>query len=233
MSFPKQRGGWMSEPLSLLRRERDQSGPGRRRMALACAAIALAAPPAGSAGSPQPDPASGPSSSGLQPDAFHDAASAATPAPSRVPAAAVLPARNAETLHPLVQAPVTQPAIPKVVIPAVTKPSLPIRPATRPVVTTPVTAAAAPQSHAVSRRAKPQLTRVAVKHHAVPRLQLPTAVRGSFAVPASVRAQTASVTAVARRRDLLPAALALLGLVATSGCLLAVAARSRREGLGA
>ena len=232
MSFPKQRGGWMSEPLSLLRRERDQSGPGRRRMALACAAIALAAPPAGSAGSPQPDPASGPSSSGLQPDAFHNAASAATPAPSRAPAAAVLPARNAETLPPLVHAPVTQPAIRKVVIPA-TKPSLPIRPVTRPVVTTPVTAAAAPQSHAVSRHAKPQLTRVAVKHHAVPRLQLPTAVRGSFAVPGSVRAQTASVPAVARRRDLLPAALALLGLVATSGCLLAVAARSRREGLGA
>src|SRR5439155_4878705 len=117
MSFPKQRRGRMSEPLSLLRRERGISRPGRRRMVLACAAIALAAPPVGNAASPQPDPASRPSSSGLQPDAFHNAASAATPAPSRAPAAAVLPARNAETLPPLVHAPVTQPAIRKVVIP--------------------------------------------------------------------------------------------------------------------
>ena len=216
----------MSEPLSLLRREGDRSGPGRRRMALACAAIALAAPPVASAGSLQPDPPNGPSSTGLHPDAFHDVPSAATPAPSRAPAAAVLPARNAETLPPLVQAPLTQPAIRKV-IPAVTKPSLPIPP-----VTTPVTAAAAPQPHVVHRRAKPHIARVAVKHHAVPRLQLPTAVRGSFAVSASVRAPAAPLPAVARRRDLLPAALALLALVATSGCFLAVAARSRRDGLG-
>src|SRR5438045_1116247 len=140
MSFPKQRRGRMSEPLSLLRRERSLSRPGQRRMALACAAIALAAPPAGSAGAPQPDPATGPSSSGLQPDAFHDAA---------------------------------------------------------------------------------------------PRLQLPTTVRGSFPVPTSLRMPAVPVPTVARPRDLLPAALALLALVATSGCFLAVAARSRQEGLGA
>jgi hypothetical protein len=46
-----------------------------------------------------------------------------------------------------------------------------------------------------------------------------------------VGAHAALVPAVARRRDLLPAALALLALVATSGCLLAVAARFRQEGL--
>jgi hypothetical protein len=197
-------------------------------MALACAAIALAAPSAAGAGSPQPDPANAPSASGLQPDAFPDAASAGTSAPSRAPAAAVLPGRNSETLPPLAQAPLTQPAIRKVT-PAVSTPSLPIRPATHPVVTTPVTAPQ--QRHLVHRRAKPHSSRVAVRHSAVTRLQLPTTVRGSFAVPASVGAHAALVPAVTRRRDLLPAALALLALVATSGCLLAVAARFRQEGL--
>jgi hypothetical protein len=52
-------------------------------------------------------------------------------------------------------------------------------------------------------------------------------------LPAILRAAVAPVAAVAHRRNLVPAALALLALVATSGCLLAVAAGLRREGAGA
>jgi hypothetical protein len=56
---------------------------------------------------------------------------------------------------------------------------------------------------------------------------------GSFAVPAGLFATPAAAAHATAHPELLQAALALLGLVATSGCFLAVAARSRREEAGA
>jgi hypothetical protein len=95
--------------------------------------------------------------------------------------------------------------------------------ATHPVVTAPAVPALVTRNRVVHRPAK--------RHHAAPRLQLPINVSGRFAAPAILRAPAAPVAAVVRRRDLRPAALALLALVATSGCLLAVAAHFRQEGL--
>jgi hypothetical protein len=187
--------------------------------------IALAAPAAGNADSLQPDPATGPISAGLQPDAFHDAATAATPAPSRTPAAAVLPVRDTETLPPPTHAPVTPlvtaPVTPKV-IPAATKPKPIAKVPLRAPVPVPVPVETLTLPRVVHGHAKVQSAHVAVRHHAAAELQLPTTVRGSITLP--------SPTA-AGRRELLPAALALLALVATSGCLLAVAARSRQDEL--
>lgn len=185
-----------------------------------CAAIALAAPPFGSAGSLRPDPPSGSSSTGLQPDAFHDA-TAPKPAPAAsaqvtpVEGIAALPALRGSLTKPSFTPP---PAAPKIE-PVATQPGV----ASGPVVTERPVPAVVTQHRVVQRHAK--------RHHAAPRLQLPIIVRGSFAVPASLRAPAASLAAVVRRRDLRPAALALLALLATSGCLLAVAARSRQEGL--
>jgi hypothetical protein len=198
-------------------------------MALACAAIALAAPPFARAESLQPDPPSGPSSTGLQPDAFHEAtAPKPTPAASTqvtpVRGVAVLPALRGSLTKPSLTPP---PVAPKIE-PAATEPSV----ATHPVVTAPAVPAVVTKHRAIHRHANPHRTRIAVEHHAAPRLQLPITVRGSFAVPAGLRAPAASVAAVVRRRDLRPAALALLALVATSGCLLAVVARFRQEGGG-
>jgi hypothetical protein len=213
----------MSEPLTLLRRERGRRRPSRRSMAFACAAIAiaLAAPPSGSAGSVRPDPPSGPSSTGLQPDAFHDATvPKPTPAASTrvtpVQGIAALPALRGSPAKPSLTPPPTAPKFK----PVTNQPSV----ATHPVVTAPAVPAVVTRHRVVHRHAK--------RHHAAPRLELPTTVSGSFAVPAILRAPAAPVAAVVRRRDLRPAALALLALVATSGCLLAVAARSRQERLG-
>ena len=206
-----------------MRRERGRRRPSRRSMALACAAIAiaLAAPLSGSAGSLQPDPPSGPSSTGLQPDAYHDAtAPKPTPAASTqvtpVEGIAVLPALRGSLAKPSPTPPRTAPKFE----PVANQPSV----ATHPVLTAPAVPAVVTRHRVVHRHAK--------GHHAALRLQLPTTVRGSFAVPAGLRAPAASVAAVVRRRDLRPAALALLALVATSGCLLAVAARSRQQRLG-
>src|SRR5437763_12020140 len=99
MSFPQQRGGWMSEPLPLLRRERGLPRPGQRRMMLVCAVIALAAPPIASAESLQPDPPSGPSSTGLQPDAFQNATAPKATVPAGPPQ--VTPLRGAAALPTL------------------------------------------------------------------------------------------------------------------------------------
>ena len=75
----------MSEPLTLLRRDRGRRRPSRRRMALACAAIAiaLAAPPSGSAGSTSARPTEWAElEPGSSPTRFHDAT-----APKPTPAA--------------------------------------------------------------------------------------------------------------------------------------------------
>jgi hypothetical protein len=69
----------------------------------------------------------------------------------------------------------------------------------------------------------------------VVRIRLPVRVRAvstmrlGLLVPARA---VAVAPAVPARRDLAPGALALLALVVTSGCFLAVAARHRQEGLG-
>jgi hypothetical protein len=102
------------------------------------------------------------------------------------------------------------------VIPAVTKPIAQVP------LTAPVPAETSTLPRIVHGHAQVQSARVAIRHHPAARLQLPTTVRGSVTLPAPTAAE---------RRDLLPAALALLALVATSGCLLAVAARVRQEGL--
>src|SRR5262249_32908729 len=62
------------------------------------------------------------------------------------------------------------------------------------------------------------------------RLQLPAVLRGRFLVPPTdPDPRGLHVQALVEHRNLLPVALALLALVATSGCFLAVAARSRTE----
>jgi hypothetical protein len=190
-------------------------------MVFACAVVALATPAVGSAGSLQPDAATAPISAGLQPDAFDQAAVPTTPPPSRAPAAAALPVRNSETLPPLRPPALAQPATRKTII-TVTKPIVQVPRETEPVVAAPVTAETLALPRVVYGHAKVHSARVAVMHRAAARLQLPTTVRGSVTLP---------VPTVAARRDLLPAALALLALVATSGCLLTVAARSRQEEL--
>ena len=207
----------MSEPLTLLRRERGR--PRRRQIAaLACAAIALAVvAPVVNAEDLQPDASTGPASSGLQPDAFPGSATAKPAAP------AVLG-------DSLAQMPVTPPpAAPKITQPATT-PSLHIAVVTRPVTIAPITRAPT-QTRVVQRRARSHTVRTVTKHHSAARMKLPTFVSGSFAMPASLRPRAVPIPTVVGRRDLRLAALALLALVATSGCLLAVAARSRREGL--
>jgi hypothetical protein len=206
-------------PLSLLRRERNRP---RRRTAFACAVLALVTPTVANAGSLKPDPSAGPASARLQPDAFHDAATAPTaptPAPARMPAAAVLPVHSAETLPAPVHSPRTKPVIPQLA-PAVTRRQVAPVVVTAPV--TPVARRTVALPRVVEGHAETRVVRVAVKHHAAPRLSLPATVSGSL---------TLQVPTAAVRRDLVPAALALLALVATSGCLLAVAARSRHEEL--
>jgi hypothetical protein len=213
----------MTGPLSLLRRERGQRRPGRTRAAFACAVIALAAPAAGNANSLRPDPAPGSISAGLQPDAFHGATTAATAPPARTPAAAVLPVRDTATLPAPAHAPVTPlvtpPVTPKV-IPAAAKPNPTANVPPRAPVPVPVERLTLPR--VVHGHAKVASAHVAVRHHAAARLQLPTTLRGSITLPTPT---------APGRRDLLPAALALLALVATSGCFLAVAARSRQDEL--
>jgi hypothetical protein len=223
----------MTGTLSLLRRKPSRP-PRNRRAAAACAAIALAAPAGGSAGSLQPDPATGPppAQAGLQPDAFD--------APTRADDGA-LPVRHTDALSPLAKEVVKAPLTQRPAAPAASAVQLPhvVRPVVTPAVTTP----AAPKPHVVQRRAAPHAreqktvkhaaaTHAAVKRRSAPHLRLPVAVRGSVALPARARTPAAPVRTVVRHTELRPAALALLALVVTSGCFLAVAARLRRERLG-
>lgn len=216
MSFPKQRGVGVARPLSLLRREGARARrPGRTAAACAVALLALALPAAAQAGSLQPDPPATPAPVGLQPDTFPSTATApaekpAPPAPvthvAPVSAGSVVPSLGTQQLErpgPSIVAPVETPLAPAV-------------------------------THVVVRH-KQTKTHRSARHRAAPRVRLPVRVgavstmRLGLLVP--VRTVVA-VPAVQARRDLLPAALALLALVATSGCFLAVAARHRQEGLG-
>src|SRR5690242_17386466 len=93
--LPEATGVGMTDPLTLLRRERDRSRPSRRRALLAFAALALAASPPAVASSLQPDAAATPAPAPLQPDAFSGAGtSGTTAAPERVPADASVPVRD-------------------------------------------------------------------------------------------------------------------------------------------
>jgi len=112
---------------------------------------------------------------------------------------------------------------PTVRIPAPVQP-LPTLPAAAGVVAT--------QQRVGQRRSKPIATRPAAKRHTAHPPQLPALVGGSVAMPAFVRAPVAAAPVAIHQRDLRPAALALLALIVTSGCLLAVAARYRQDGLG-
>lgn len=226
MSFPKQRGVGVARPLSLLRRERDRSGRCGRAAAVACAGFALAAPPLAVADSLRPDPPAGTSPAALQPDAFP---SSAAPAPeARTPASAVVPVpkQRVSGLGSSLEQP---PAQPHSTAPHATTPTTPVR---LPPAVTPVTITSAIQTVTAKRR-------VVARHAAektgrsTPRAQLPTIVHGSSHMAIGLLTPVAAtLPAPGGRRDLAPAALALLALVATSGCLLAVAARCRREGLG-
>jgi len=204
----------MTELSSLLRREQDPARGCRRVAAFACTVIALAAfPSVVKAAEPRPDASTGPVSTGLQPDAFPGTATA-----------------KPEALAPIggsLGAPLTtpSPAAPKL---TPTAAKIHVAPVTRPVVIAPVTRAPA-DTRVVHPQAKPHAR--TAKQRALIRMQLPTVVRGSLRLPASLRVPVESVQTVAKRRDLVPAAFALLALVATSGCLLTVAARSRREEL--
>src|SRR6476469_5237674 len=136
MSVPKQPGGLMSERTAWLRRERGGPRPSRRRLALACAAIALASPAFANAESLRPDPPSGPTPAELQPDAFPGAAQP-TSAPVASPQVTPVPGVEAvPTLRgPLATKPsrTAPPAAPKIE-PVAPRPSI----ATHPVVATPM-----------------------------------------------------------------------------------------------
>jgi hypothetical protein len=223
----------MTGPLALLRGQRGRPRPSRRRATIACALLALAAPAAGSADSLQPDPATAPASTGLQPDAFGGSAASATH---------VEPVRSTEGLSPLGKT-VTKPAVTqpstRAGTPAATPAPIHLPPVTHPVVVPAAPVASLPVATkplAIQPQAKAHPTRPIVKHRARPRLRLPVSVRGSFSLPmptVTARPTPTTTSTPTPRRDLVPAALGLLALVLTSGCLLAVAARFRREELGA
>jgi len=194
---------------------------------IACAVLALAAPPIATPDSLRPDPPAGASQAALQPDAFPS--SAATPAPeARVPASAVVPVpkQGAALGNSLEQPQVQQPAT----TPPAETPTTPVRlpPRVAPLTTTPVIETITTQRHAVARHHAARKARPATPH-----VQLPATVHGSSHMAIGlITPVAATLPAAGGKRDLVPAALALLALVATSGCLLAVAARYRREGLG-
>jgi len=227
MCFPKQRGVDVARPLSLLRRERGGARrPTRQAAAWACAALALLGPPAAGAGALKPDPPATPASTGLQPDAFPPSSA---PAPeTRAPTSAVVPVpkQGGSGLGSSLQ----QPAVQRVpTTPSATTPPVSLPPVARPVVTvtTPETGTRASERRAVGRHA------IEERRHATPRVRLPALAHGSSRMAVGLRFPAAAPLPVpGTRRDLLPAALALLALVVTSGCFLAVAARHRQEGLG-
>lgn len=228
MCFPKQRGVDVARPLSLLRRGRGGTRrPIGQAAAWACAALALLGPPAAGAGPLKPDPPATPASAGLQPDAFP---SSPAPAPeTRAPTSAVVPVpkQGPSGLGGSLQQPPAQqvPTTPSVTAtPRVTMP-----PVARPVVTvtTPETGTGATERRTVERHA------VVERRRATPRLRLPALAHGSSRTAVGLRFPGAApLTVAGPGRDLLPAALALLALVVTSSCFLAVAARHRQEGLG-
>ena len=237
--LPEATGVGMKDPLTLLRRERDRPRPGRRRTVLACAALALAAAPSAVASSLQPDPATASAPAALRPDAFGAAAAAGTTAPERMPADASVPVHGAGALptlaKPVTSSGVQKPAATKVVPPATPRPLHVTQLPARPIATTPP-ALPAPRAVGTAREKAPRTTAPAiparVTHRITLRLHVPLSLHGSARVPAILRVAVAPVAIAAHRRDLLPAALALLALVATSGCLLAVAAGLRRDGAG-
>lgn len=220
----------MTEVTTLLRRERGRRPRCRRTVALGCTALALAAlAPAALAAELQPDPSSGTTSSSLKPDAFPHAATAQPAAPT-LPAA---PAAAEPVAGSLAPPPLTTPPVVRKDTSPVTTPRIQVTAPPRPVEIAPVVRDVT-KAPAVHPRAKPQAARTAVKQRTVARLGLPRLVTGTLAIPlVTVLRSHVPVPVVTGRRDLLPAALGLLALVATSGCMLAVAARSRREGIGA
>jgi hypothetical protein len=215
MTFPKQRGVVVARPLSLLRRQRDRARqPGRAAAACACALLALGLPAVARAGSLQPDPPATPAPVGLQPDTFPAVPAASAPKPAPVTHVAPATAAAGSVVSSLETQPAEKPP-PSIVAP----------------VETPLAPAA---THVVTRHTQTKAHHAA-RHRAVVRIRLPVRVRAvstmrlGLLVPARA---VAVAPAVPARRDLAPGALALLALVVTSGCFLAVAARHRQEGLG-
>jgi len=218
---------------SLLRQERLNRRVGRGVAAIAWLLVAPAAlAPAANATELRPDASTQPAPAALQPDAFPGPAApqATKPATPAHPAAvggslAVVPQ---VPVAPTTAGKVTEPAAPKVTEPAAA-------PAIH-VTTAPPAAATEPRTVAH--------VRAAAKGRTVVRLRLPRAVGGRISVIRVPRGVSGSLALPSRRpyvlpavsaspRDLVPAALALLALVATSGCLLGAAARAARGGLDA
>jgi hypothetical protein len=237
----------MTVSSSLLRRDRGRSGTPRRVSALACAVgLTFVVACAANASALEPDPSAGSAPTSLQPDSF--------PAPTAAKPAAAAPSPRSSAPapagvgHSLADVPVTAPpaSVPKVTAPA---PATPIHveptatvpvvtppPVTTPPVTTPpakaspATASPLVETSPTRSRARPHRAQVTPKPRpVVVRLALPDRVGGTLPMPRLTRAAPTAVAAASR--DLLPAALGVLALVATSGCLLAVAVRARRAEL--
>jgi hypothetical protein len=212
---------------SLLRQERLQRRVGRCMAALTWLALAVAVvAPRANGTELRPDASTKPAPAGLQPDAFPGSA-------APVSAKAAAPAHPSGVGGSLVEVPqVRVPATP----PSTTK-------LTEPATARPIHVTTAPPAAPVEPRAVAPVRRAA-KQHTVVRVRLPRAVGGRLSVirlPRGVSSSLALPThppyvlpaVSARPRNLVPAALALLALVATSGCLLGAAARAARHGLDA
>jgi hypothetical protein len=228
----------MSE--SLLRRGRGRNAARRRAATLGCV-VALAgvgsAVAGGAAPALQPDPAATPASASLKPDAFGGAGGSAEQQAVPAPHPAQ-PARATEGL-PVTPAPAAIPA------PA-------LRPASAAPPPSPPPQQQAPtRGRPISTHASlPAAKAVHVRpHRSTPRARIPRAARGSAPLPLELRLRIAAVPKAAhgsarlpgalrpavatpvsaRGRDVIPAALGLLLLVAVSGCFLAVTAALLRE----
>jgi hypothetical protein len=210
----------MTELSSLLRRDCERRFRRRRVAALACAVTVAGTFVIGAhAAALEPDPSAGPAATGLQPDAFP-----APAIPKPKPAIAAAPTAPASVGHALVQAPTATPSETTPQVTSAPAPSTTVRvaPPTPPAVVPPV-------RPAVHRQAKPHAVHRVIQHRHAARLLLPARVAGTLAMPATTETFVVPVPAAGLERNLLPAALALLALVATSTCLLAAALRAQRE----
>jgi hypothetical protein len=218
----------MTELSSLLRQERASAPAWGRVSAFACAlAVVAAVATAANAAELRPDTSTSSASSGLQPDAFPGSAATAKPA------APATPAHASSVGDALTQVPVSPPpTAPKVTQPAPVPATIHVTAPTRPVAITPVNRTP-PRTQAPAARPERPVVRLQLPRRVSGfALRLPRAVGGSLALP-RLHVRPLPAASVVQGRNLLPAALALLALVATSGCLLGVAARVARDGPGA
>jgi hypothetical protein len=208
----------------------------RRVSALACAvSLTFVVACAANASVLEPDPSAGSAPTSLQPDSF-PAPATAKPAPA--PRTSV--AAPATVGHSLTEVPVTPPPVsaakvatpapaPRIHVEPTAPATVPVPVGTTPPVTTPAATTPAAKASPTRPRAPARVAQVRPKLPVVVGLELPERVTGTLTMPRLTRA--VPTAAAAASRDLLPAALGVLALVATSGCLLAVAVRARRAEL--